>query len=181
MGTNEFNLFFKQKYRFRSPIDPTSLFVQIVEMRKTARQACQAVGFGVMAGSGPVPNRLPHDFLRKTTVGGDAPRWKYLFGMIILTAEFVKSRWRYLSGSVCANHSQIGNHLFKDQGKYQRSILHRYSGIDNPFLNHYQELTHSPSYLVSLANMFAIDSINLRRQITLSRSAQIATNNATIK
>jgi len=57
---------------------------------KTARQAGQAVHFRVMGGSGPVPNRLSHDFLRKTTIGGDAPRWKYLFGMIILTAEFVK-------------------------------------------------------------------------------------------
>ncbi len=48
--------------------------------------------------SGPVPNRLPHDFCLKTIVLGNESRKDYLFDMIILTSAIVKERWCYLIG-----------------------------------------------------------------------------------
>ena len=43
-----------------------------------------------MTHSGPVPNRLPHDFGVETISGGNESRRNYLLKMIILTAGFVK-------------------------------------------------------------------------------------------
>jgi hypothetical protein len=51
-----------QSSPFRSLIDLVFPFVEIVEKPKTARLAGQTVRFGFVGGSGPVPNRLPHDF-----------------------------------------------------------------------------------------------------------------------
>ena len=57
------------KSQFRSLIDLVSPFAQIVGKPKIARQACQAVPFQVMGGSGPVPNRLPHVFRTEPAPG----------------------------------------------------------------------------------------------------------------
>ena len=63
---------------FRSLIDIFSPLDEFVEKAKTARQACQAVGFRIMGGSGPVPNRLPHDFGVNFDNGGNESRRIYL-------------------------------------------------------------------------------------------------------
>jgi hypothetical protein len=49
-----------------------------------------------MGGSGPVPNRLPHDLRRKIMNGGNLSRRYYLFEITIRIPNIVKSRWRFL-------------------------------------------------------------------------------------
>jgi hypothetical protein len=43
-----------------------------------------------MGGSGPVPNRLPHDFKEIIINGGNESRRNYLLRMIIFTSGIVK-------------------------------------------------------------------------------------------
>jgi hypothetical protein len=59
MGWFKNQLIFKQKSQFQSPIDPASPFDRSVMKLKIAQRSSQAI---LMARSGPVPNRLPHDY-----------------------------------------------------------------------------------------------------------------------